>query len=328
MTHRTTSCGADGKIQKEPRMKAKITKRSILIVLVIVLSFVVEISLRLAFGLGSPALVSQDPSYGYAFVPDQSTVRFGHLIKYNHEGLRSEELDSRPKVLCLGDSVTNGGAPTDQSNTYPSLTESALKSDGKDVQVLNASAGGWAPANEYAFLQRWGTYGARVVVLEIGTNDFYQDKADAALGVDPAFPIKKPMFAIEELITRYLWPRVAQVFSKPVKEAAPIISKERLDVNMKTIEAMIQYAKGHGAIVYVLWVPNREDVESTPGVTVTAGRQALETLCRKNGITFIDTREAFASHWNPIPFRDDFHPNKYGNRIIAGLLDKSLATSF
>ena len=229
-------------------MPRKLSRRVSFIVVIAVACTACELWLRLEYGLGNPPLVYRDNSYRYAFVPNQSTVRFGHLIKYNREGLRSEELDDRPRVLCLGDSVTNGGSPTDQSNTFPYLPESALRLDGKNVQFLNASSGGWGPAEEYAFLSRWGIYGSRAVVIEIGTNDFYQEAADAAVGTDPNFPDRKPVFAIQELVVSYLLPRVQALFSESSKNDAPVLARDRLDSNMKIIEAMIQYAKGRGLL--------------------------------------------------------------------------------
>jgi hypothetical protein len=47
------------------------------------------------------------------------------------------------RVLVLGDSVANGGAQVNDEDTWPLLLGKQL-----NMQVLNASAGGWALANE------------------------------------------------------------------------------------------------------------------------------------------------------------------------------------
>lgn len=74
----------------------------------------VEVGLRAFLGLGSPPLSHADPDYGYAFNPNQDLTRFGNRVFYNEHGLRSEPLprvkpEGEFRVLCIGDSVTNGG---------------------------------------------------------------------------------------------------------------------------------------------------------------------------------------------------------------------------
>jgi len=106
-----------------------------------------ESGLRLGLGLGRSPLSHADPDYGYAFNPNQNLRRFGNRVCYNEHGLRSEPLPrAKPRdefrVLCVGDSVTNGGVLTDQVDTYPCLLEALLKRRGLNGRVLNASAGG------------------------------------------------------------------------------------------------------------------------------------------------------------------------------------------
>src|SRR5215475_14021339 len=82
------------------------------------------------YGLDHPVLY-EGTAFGYRVQPNQDIRRFGNRIFYNSFGLRSEATDSTPKpgvlrVLCIGDSITNGGSPTDQTQTYPYLLEKLL----------------------------------------------------------------------------------------------------------------------------------------------------------------------------------------------------------
>src|ERR1019366_6883305 len=134
-------------------------KRNVLIAagLLVILLILAEVGSRVFFGLGSPPLVYANTKFGYAFRPNQSLKRFGHPISYNEQGLRSEPL--RPttgtayRILCVGGSVTNGGALVDQADTYPYQLERILSAKGDKAQVLNASAVGWTLMNEYSFLE-------------------------------------------------------------------------------------------------------------------------------------------------------------------------------
>ena len=105
-----------------------------------------EVSLRLAFGLGNPVLSQADPDTGYRFQPNQQVFRFGKHIEYNQYSQRSQPITpEKPKgtlrILITGDSVLNGGNPTDQSQTISELLKVKLSSSGLPAEILNASAG-------------------------------------------------------------------------------------------------------------------------------------------------------------------------------------------
>ncbi len=292
-----------------------------------------EVVLRAAFGLGSPPLVYRDTRYGYAFVPRQSLKRFGHRIYYNVEGLRSEELDRRPRILCVGDSVTNGGALTDQRETFPYLLEARLLRLGKNYQVLNASAGGWAPANELAFLRAHGTHGAKLVVLQIGTHNLWQDELAELSDVrnDRNFPERNPPLAIEEALLRYLWPRLVKRLPHEMTPDAQERTDGELAHSLSAIDHMVAFARSKSTVVVLLFTQDREEIEKPPdfvqkrAATDALGRQSLMALCRKDGIPLIDMLPRFARRWNPVPFRDSVHPNPAGNRVIADAVAEATA---
>src|SRR5262249_58482770 len=92
-----------------------------------------------AFGLHTPVLYER-MTYGYRVRASQDIQRFGHRVFYNSYGLRSEPMTPSPaagvtRILCLGDSITNGGTSTDQSETYPYLLERYLRDRGVDTEA-------------------------------------------------------------------------------------------------------------------------------------------------------------------------------------------------
>jgi lysophospholipase L1-like esterase len=291
-----------------------------------------EIVLRVVWGLGNPALVFPDPDFGYAFQPNQRVRRFRNLIEYDANGLRSPAVSTAPgsgtlRILCLGDSVTNGGALTDQSVTYPYLLAARLREAGRKNEVLNASAGQWAAANESAFLKKRGSFHSQVIVLQIGTHTLCQAKSGSNYAGTMDFPEQRPVSAIGELLTRYLLPPVAglSIFhpkgtlirgTKPGL-VDPCPDDLRIDC-IDAIRSLIAEARSRGAEPLILLTVYREEVYNEPAVAADL-RLGLFSLARTDHVTVEDMlprlRDA-AAHGED-DFRDFVHPNSKGNQRMA-----------
>ncbi|HEY9298051.1 MAG TPA: SGNH/GDSL hydrolase family protein, partial [Phormidium sp.] len=174
-----------------------------------------EVILRVAFGLGNPVLVQADSFTGYRFKPNQKLLRLGKKIQYNQYSQRSEAITLKKspqklRILMIGDSVLNGGNPTDQSQTITELFEAKLSASGYPTEVLNASAGSWGTGNILGYLRKFGTFNADAVILQIGTHDLTQPTSSSALvGHHPAFSTHPPLLATQDGWNRYIWPHVA-----------------------------------------------------------------------------------------------------------------------
>src|SRR5665213_1767020 len=242
-------------------------------VAVLVVLVLTEVCLRIFFGLGSPPLVYSSPKFGYAFVPNQSLKRSGHPIFYNEAGLRSQAI--RPlsgasyRVLCVGGSVTNGGALIDQEETYPSQLEAILKSKGQNVQVLNASAVGWDFSNEYAFLQDKGLFDAKVVVIEVGTRQLFQLSTETSIvGLDPNLPDRNPSTAIGEVLERYVMPRVRRRLGPSTPQVqvgwtADAMTEQNYRRGLETLMQIVALVSRSGAKPILLLIPDKDEV--SPG---------------------------------------------------------------
>ena len=84
------------------------------------------------------------------------------------------------------------------------LLETGLRQQGFETQVLNASAGGWALENEAGWLCTHGLFGARILIIELGTHDLFQQFASGQIvGNHPSFPDRYPGLALIDVWSRY-----------------------------------------------------------------------------------------------------------------------------
>lgn len=314
----------------------KLCSRKRIFISVLAILAAVEITLRLAFGLGSPVLVQADRLTGYRFQPNQRLVRFGQRIEYNQFSQRSEPITvEKPqgvwRILMLGDSVLNGGTPTDQSQTISELLREQLSTPRRPVQVLNASAGSWGIGNQLGYLRAFGMFHSDAVILQIGSSDLVQPTSTSAVvGRHPAYPTHRPLLAVQEAITRYLWPRllVAFGFTPPSLDLlTPTTAQpdQQFQQNLRSLVAIVALVRAQNTAVWVLFTPNLNDLVPTPTQPAHKGEflQALTSL----RVPVLDTHAA----WSALPtatvtpyFRDSIHLNAAGNQAVANLLRQKL----
>ena len=288
-----------------------------------------ELALR-ALGLHRPVLY-EPTAYGYRAAPNQDLFRLGNHIEYNSYGMRSSPVAARPamgvvRVLCLGDSVTNGGAITDQQLTYPAQLERLLREHLGAAEVLNASAPGWATDNERGWLRENGAFGSAVVVLTISTHDLFQPMVPSEIvGHHPAYPRTPPLFAWENLLTHYLWPWLTeQVGVEDPGAGAFVPSLEAAARSVGNILAMARRSRADGARFLVMFL-DQAGPEESDNLTMAAKRMLFAAL-RDSGIPLASLRDASERYGRGALFRDNVHPSTFGNRVIAEVLDEKLRT--
>jgi len=294
-------------------------------VAILILLVITEASLRIFFGLGTPPLMVTDKDIGYLYKTNQDLKRFGNKIIYNKYHQRSEKLAKNPsyRILMIGDSVTNGGALTDHSDTVTEVLERKINQLGETAgEVLNASAGSWGVENEYEYLKRFGTFKSDIVILQIGTHDLKQSKAVASVVGTANYPSSNPPLAIWELFTRYI---TAGVFKEKgrISKITPIDRGKQLSKNLNTIKKMIALAKKSNNAVIALLTPERFELRKEQN---TAQKKDFVNLMREHNIpciNLLDKKFELKKGY----FRDSVHFNKKGNEFIADILYTHIKTT-
>jgi len=300
---------------------------------VIGLFLIIEIGLRWLFGFGNPLIYIADEQIGYLLAPNQRTRRFGNRIEINQYSMRSPGTSktrnpSTLRVLLIGDSIANGGWWTDQNQTISSqiqryLTTAQLDSNFTEFEVLNASANSWGPRNELAYLQRFGTFDAQVVVLLINTDDLFATAPTSLpVGRDRNYPANKPPLGLIEV-----WQRYASK-QQPIPELAAVQNEsgDRVGFNLAAIAKIQELTQAnHNQFLLAMTPLLREIGEPGPRDYEIKARKRLTEFCQDKQITYIDFLSIFNSNSQPTGlFQDNIHLNLAGNQLVSETIGRSL----
>lgn len=284
-----------------------------------------ELTLRIVFGFGDSLLYIADPDIGYLLAPNQSVKRFGNHIEINEYSMRSPQFAPKPdvgteRILMIGDSIINGGWWTDQKDTVSEL----IRRSSDRLEVLNASANSWSPRNELAYLQRFGTFHAAVIVLVINTDDLFgTPPTSLAVGRDRNYPDCKPISAIVEVLDRYFLPapELPAELKKIQSEGG-----DRVGINLKAIRQIHDLANQNQAKFVLAMTPLLREITSGSRDYEIIARQRLIEMTQAENIKYIDFLTVFKmeSVDPPTLYRDHIHLNGAGNQILSRWIQKSI----
>lgn len=265
-----------------------------------------EIFARAVLGLGDPPLTLRDPEIEYMFKPG-TYQRFGNSVVYNEYSMRSlppPRVDVvGERVLVVGDSVVNGGVEIDQMDLASELLRRSLTSGS---WVGNVSAGSWGPANMAAYMQRFGTFGADHILVVLSSHDLH-DVPTFPADLGPDFPQKRPTFALEEALMRYLpryLPLLLSRVDEPIQKVSEVEAKGESDV-----EGLIALLKTSGAPFEVFLHPSISELTLGPNQDGKNLRHLLETL----NVNYIEMRPYLSRS----DYRDEIHMNAVGHKKYA-----------
>lgn len=303
----------------------------IIIGLVILAVGAAELALRFFFGFGRPPLYVADPQTGYRLAPNQRTKRFGNVFEINQYSMRSEAIAPTPdagtlRILLLGDSIANGGWWTDQSEILSVRLEQQLTSLPFDtytnIEVLNASANSWGPRNELAYVAKFGTFEAQVLVLLLNTDDLFATAPTSAqVGRDRAYPKRYPPLALAEIAGRFIKPSAIPELAAVQQEGG-----DRVGANLEAIRQLHRLAdKADCQLVLAMTPLLREVQPSGPRDYELKARQRVDQFVELEQIPYVD----FLSDFQAIAdsdslYRDHIHLSTKGYALVSQTLSTAI----
>ena len=282
-----------------------------------------ELGLRLLFGFGNPPLYIADNEIGYLLAPDQRVRRFGNRIEINQYSMRTHAIDkARPKdtlrIFLVGDSIVNGNWWTDQTQTLSALLEQTLATPiDQPVEVLNASANSWGPRNELAYLRRFGTFEAQILMLVINTDDLFGTQpSPLQVGKDRSYPDKKPRLALLEIIHR-----LQKQSPIPGLKEIQNESGDRICKNLTAIKEIKQYVNARDGQLLLAMTPLKREVLGGPRDYEVVARKRVDEFVGQQQIQYIDFLSLFQDNIEPADlYRDHIHLSPTGNKLVVQAL--------
>ena len=295
------------------------------------------------YGLGRPPLTKTHPIIEYYFLPQQELTRFGSRIAINKFGMRSDDIQGsllnprHQRVLVFGDSVVFGGSQMDQASIATTILQQRLRNNDPTVEVLNISAGSWGPGNWRGYAKTYGLFGATDVILVISSHDATDNPSFAPLNPN-THPSSNPPFALYELFSRYLWPRLilSQVIGSSSRRARDEQSEneaqasllQSLKIGLADLDAFLAIAENSGARVAIVQFWDRAEVESGKA---NFGHQEIFDVLRRRNVEIVQSYELFkdcSSYPGRDLFSDGIHPYTLaGQQCLADSLQLALERS-
>lgn len=287
-----------------------------------------EIVLRKVYGFTDAVLFKADSAFEYIPIP-QKRYRFQKNSYYNSFSQRSREITTADSMIILGfgDSVINGGIQTDQDSLATSLLTRYLTSKyRKNVLVTNISAGSWGPDNCFAYLQRYGNFGAKQMVLIVSSHDAYDNmEFTDIVGRQPNYPAQQYSLAVVELVDRYLYPRLQQSLDWSSRSHSVggsdslLINKHQDGAKFNTgFASFHQYSQTTG--IPLLIYLHADEAELTSRRYNQQGQEII-AFCQKNNIPLIQELDF---NLQAEDYRDDIHLSERGQYHLYAILKKYL----
>jgi hypothetical protein len=290
------------------------------IIFLVLFVVALELVLRNYFGFCQAVLLKEDKNFEYIAKPNQHLVRFRHKIDYNSLSMRGDEVEKASlKILGFGDSILNGGVLVNNEEVATRIVEDRLSISLKTkVQFLNISAGSWGPDNDFAYLKKYGDFGAKHFFLVVSSHDAY-DNMDFGkiVGVNSNYPAEQYPFGIFELFDRYLVKYIHNPLDwfKKSKSEVLGINKQTSESKFNSgFEDFYQYTKAKD-IPFTIYL-HAETSEINAGSYNNQG-QAIIAFAEKHKIDIIkDLENGITS----ADYSDHIHYNAIGQQKMANLL--------
>ena len=312
--------------------------RIVFLVAAIAFTFL-ELFCRFAIGLGDPPLYQADRQIEYLLRPSKTYHRFHNRFSVNRYGMRSDDFPPRKtspnelRVLVVGDSIVYGGVRIDQSEIDTEILKRDLEHEfDRPVVVGNASAKSWGPPNELAYLKRYGTLDADVVLLELSSHDYADTPTFIpVVGVSADYPGKTPPLALADLFETYLLPRYLHVGETPAGIDKTMIdtaeSAEDVAECREAEKEFFRFVRMRGAKVALVQHLSLPELAGK----FHPGYYANQEVAKEESIPYVSDTEELLRQWksgeNPYFPGDSLHLNRSGQPILAHTLRRGVELS-
>lgn len=178
------------------------------VILLFLCVFVLAESAARYFGLHQYPLFVESSEFEFIHKPNQATLIYRNKFLTNEYSMRSKQITKNDTsvVLLLGDSVVNGGNTIDQDELASTILENTLTEKmGRSIRVLNISSYSWGPDNIYAYLKKYGTFNANLMIYVCNSNDAVDHMTFGKIvGTSNMHPNKNNVFGVSKLFEKGL----------------------------------------------------------------------------------------------------------------------------
>jgi hypothetical protein len=302
----------------------------------VILLVAAELVCRFAIGLGDPPLYQADAKMEYLLQPSKIYHRFHNRFAVNQYSMRADDFPPKKsspnelRIIVVGDSIVYGGVRIDQSDIDTEILKRDLQQQfGRPVVVGNASAKSWGPPNELAYLERYGTLDADVVVLELSSHDY----ADAptfvpVVGISADYPDKKPVLALSDLFETYVLPRYFHFGTTPAgidKTMINAVHSEQDIAECRDAEReFFRFAHAHQAKIALVQHLSLPELSGN----YQPGYYANQTVAKEENVPYVDDanelRDKLKLGESAFYPGDLLHLNRSGQPILAHALQKAV----
>ena len=283
----------------------------------VALLVVTEVVVRSA-GLVDFPIYQVDDHVGYLPQPNQA----GTLMHARHWVFNDRSMgiatpwkaSDKTDILLIGNSVVLGGTPYDQIDKIAPLMQSRLAAA---CAVWPVATGGWSAVNALNFLERNPD-------LVDGTDFFVWEymahgltRPTPWLG-ETKFPTRTPLWAGGYVVHKWFVEWLAAPPPQGLATAATVAD------NYRRFDAMLaRLSRADQPAGIVLLYPDRNQLAGARlGLEWMPERPRIERMAHEHGLLVVDVSSQ--PEWTDALYRDDVHPTREGNVVLAGILVRAV----
>ena len=310
---------SDGRVFSVRREGAAIVNKSIKVALLTTVSLIFSLVIANValwiLKLCDPPIYFRDPALGYLAVPDQWPSSRGIPYRINQAGLRGPDFPVvKPpgtfRIVFIGDSVTFGGGVVSDADTYVAQVGALIAHRlNRTVDTINISAPGWGVENMKAYVERYGLYGADLVVWVLPYEDLRRPKNDGG-----GMPTSRS-FRLAFLVSHTL--QIARSRLREAEDRVPEAPDSSvLPGNLKSFGQTLDLINRAGAKALVVFFP----MGAVAADADEAAYRAYQEVAGAHRIPTCDVCSAMIAAGGEALFYDGAHLNSRGEHVAGPLI--------